>query len=53
MNRIPTTEESSAVGIHGKEADMGYTWLEAQGLISGAPEWEEMKEARQEGDAGE
>lgn len=49
MNRIPTTEESSAVGIHRKEAGMGYAWLEAQGLINGAPEWEDREEARQEG----
>ncbi len=28
---------------------MGYAWLEAQGLINGAPEWEDREEAWQEG----
>lgn len=28
---------------------MGYAWLEAQGLINGAPEWENKEREKREG----
>lgn len=32
---------------------MGYTWLEAHGLIAGAPEWEETERQGRKEAAGE
>lgn len=42
---IPTCKIFLIVENARKEAGMGYAWLEAQGLINGAPEWEDYDEA--------